>query len=82
MESLGYVGSREGGFLCRRILLFVVMGLAVRLVVGCVLTYTFDVTSWARIITNFETGNGLYGLDGYNYSPPWGYVLGTFSVII
>lgn len=69
------------GFLCRNILIMIVVGLAVRLVLGFLLTYTFDVHSWALIIGNFESGEGLYDQSGYNYTPPWGYVLGTFSVI-
>lgn len=80
MTGAGLIG--HGGFLCKRIIAFIAAGLVIRLVVGCVLTYTFDVTSWAVVITNFETGNGLYGLAGYNYAPPWGYVLAVFSAVI
>lgn len=69
------------GFLCRDILMILAVGLIVRYVVGVFLTYSDDVQSWALTIANFEAGGGLYGLAGYNYAPPWGYILGFVSVI-
>ena len=69
------------GFLCRDILIILAVGLVVRYVVGVFLTYSDDVQSWALTIANFEAGGGLYGLAGYNYAPPWGYILGFVSVI-
>ncbi len=71
-------GSR---FLSKRVLCIIAIGLAVRLIVAGTLTFTYDVHSWALIISNFEAGNGLYDVSGYNYAPPWGYVLGSFSAI-
>ena len=68
-------------FICRPVLAFLLLGLVVRAVVGILMTYTFDVHSWALIIANFESGNGLYGLDGYYYAPPWGYFLGPVAVV-
>ncbi|MDR3206028.1 MAG: glycosyltransferase 87 family protein [Candidatus Methanoplasma sp.] len=67
-------------FLKNPIVSILVVGLAVRLALGFVATYGYDVYSWALIIENFESGNGLYGLVGYNYAPPWGYILGVISV--
>ncbi len=72
----GLLGSR---FLTKRILCVIAIGLAVRFIVAGLMTYTYDVHSWALIISNFEAGNGLYDVSGYNYAPPWGYVLGAFS---
>lgn len=64
-----------------RFMAFVVLtGIAIRLLVGAVFSYPYDFHSWPLIISNFEAGNGLYGTAGYNYAPPWGYVLGVFSV--
>ncbi len=62
-------------------MIIIVIGIALRLVIGTFLTYTYDVHSWALIISNFESGNGLYDVAGYNYAPPWGYILGSISVI-
>ncbi|WP_048113004.1 glycosyltransferase family 39 protein [Candidatus Methanoplasma termitum] len=36
---------------------------------------------WAVIIRNIESGQGLYGLEGYYYTPVWGYFLSFQSVI-
>lgn len=68
-------------FLCKEILLIMVVGLAVRYAVGILLTYPDDVESWALVISNFESGNGLYDLAGYNYTPPWGYLLAPIAAI-
>ncbi len=73
------IGSLGSGFLTKRILCVIAIGLAVRFVLAGLMTYTYDVHSWALIISNFEAGNGLYDVSGYNYAPPWGYVLGAFS---
>ena len=72
------LGSR---FLRKDVLIVLALGLVIRYVVGFFLTYTYDVHSWALIISNFESGNGLYDVAGHNYTPTWGYVLGTFSAI-
>lgn len=68
-------------FLCKEILLIMAVGLAVRYAVGILLTYPDDVESWALVISNFESGNGLYDLAGYNYTPPWGYLLAPIAAI-
>ncbi len=78
MLSLQHTGA---GFLCRNILIMLVVGLVARYVVGFFLTYSDDVQSWALTIANFEAGGGLYDLAGYYYAPPWGYMLGFISVI-
>lgn len=71
----------NGGFLCRSILIMIVIGVAVRLLLGTFLTCPDDVHSWALVIANFEAGGGLYDIAGYNYMPPWGYILGVISTI-
>ncbi len=74
-------GSLESRFLTKRILCIIGIGLAIRFAVAGLMTYTYDVHSWALIISNFEAGNGLYDVNGYNYAPPWGYILGAFSKV-
>ena len=69
----------DRGVLCRSILLVIIIGLIIRLAVGYLLTYNYDVYHWALTISNFQAGNGLYEVAGYYYSPVWGYLLGVFS---
>ncbi len=63
----------------RRLAAIILTGVFVRLAVAFVFSYPYDFHSWALIISNFEAGNGLYDVAGYNYAPPWGYILGFLS---
>lgn len=74
-------GLLESRFLTKRVLCVIAIGLGIRFAIAGLMTYTYDVHSWALIISNFEAGNGLYDVSGYNYAPPWGYVLGVFSSV-
>ena len=42
-------------------------------------TLVYDSNFWAIVVRNIETGNGLYELEGYYYTPVWGYLLGLIS---
>ncbi len=66
-------------FLCKGIIIALAVGLAARFAIGTLLSYNYDVFSWALIISNIEAGNGLYDVTGYNYTPVWGYILGIFA---
>ena len=35
----------------------------------------YDTNYWALVIRNVESGNGLYFMEGYYYTPVWGYIL-------
>lgn len=59
-----------------------ILGLAIRLVFAPVFTYPFDIEHWGVILQNTESGNGLFGLTGYFYTPAWGYILGFEDLII
>lgn len=59
----------------------IVIALAIRLALAPFLTYDFDIYHWGVIIENIQSGNGLYELDGYYYTPTWGYILGFISAI-
>ena len=63
------------GFFCKTMILFIIIGFALRMIVGTLLTYNYDVFSWALIISNIQEGSGLYDVTGYNYPPVWGYFL-------
>lgn len=43
------------------------------------LSYEYDIYHWAMILQNINSGNGLYELNGYFYTPVWGYVLGAID---
>lgn len=73
---------RRGPFLSGMALWILVLGLAVRLVLAPFLTYPFDIEHWAVIMQNTESGNGLYGLTGYFYTPIWGYMLGFQDLVL
>ena len=55
-----------------------VIGIIIRLLMIPV-TLVYDSNYWAIVIRNIETGNGLYELEGYYYTPVWGYILGFIS---
>ena len=60
------------------LLTIIIIGTIVRLLV-IPTTLVYDSNFWAIVIRNIETGNGLYELEGYYYTPMWGYVLGLIS---
>ncbi len=70
------------GFLSKTVLAVLIFGLALRFALAPTLTYPFDVEHWAVIIQNIETGNALYELSGYFYTPVWGYVMGLETAFI
>ena len=72
-------GCRIWHFMKGPLFIVIIIGLAARLILAPLLTYNFDVSGWATVIENIESGNGLYGLAGYYYAPPWGYILGFVS---
>lgn len=59
----------------RNLILIIVIGLAVRYVLGVVFTYPRDIGSWILNSENFLMGEGLYGLPGHYYTPVWGYIM-------
>ena len=69
-------------FLCKGIVLVIIIGIAIRLALGYLMSYNYDIYHWALTISNFEAGNGLYDTAGYYYTPVWGYILGVFSQVI
>lgn len=74
--------AEERGFLSRTVLIILAVGLLIRLALSPILTYPFDIEHWAVIIQNINTGNGLYHLTGYFYTPVWGYILGFETLVM
>ncbi len=66
----------------RRIVILLLIGLLIRVVISPFITYDYDVYAWALILSNVNSGNGLYELTGLYYTPVWGYCLSFFDGII
>ena len=63
-------------------------GLFIAIVIGMVIrlllipfSLEFDTNYWTIVIRNIESGNGLYLMEGYYYTPVWGYILGFVAAI-
>ena len=63
------------------IFILAVAGILIRLIVFPVATTGYDSDFWATIIRNLNSGEGLYGLEGYYYTPVWGYILSFMSFL-
>jgi len=73
--------SSVSSFLKKPVFLIVTSALLIRLILMPLLTYDYDIYHWGLIISNIDSGNNLYNLDGYYYTPVWGYLLGFVSTI-
>ncbi len=54
-------------------------GIAIRLLLSPI-ALPYDIDYWALTLRNMQAGEGLYGVEGYFYTPVWGYVLGLSSL--
>ena len=63
------------------IFIIAIIGIAARLALIPILQYGYDMDYWAVIIRNLESGQGLYAVEGYYYTPVWGYFLSFLSMI-
>ena len=69
------------GHICRirhPLAAIVIAGLAIHLLI-MLLAMVYDSDYWAIVIRNINAGEGLYGMEGYYYTPVWGYILGLVS---
>lgn len=65
----------------RGFLNMILLGLAIRFVLAPLTFNNFDVTYWVRIANMAESGVGLYGIEGYYYTSPWGYFV-AFAALV
>ncbi len=72
--------ERGPGFWSRFVLATVIAGLALRLAISAFFSYDYDVHHWGIVMANMASGNDLYGLAGYFYTPVWGYILGALEL--
>ncbi|MBO5600083.1 MAG: hypothetical protein J5897_03460 [Candidatus Methanomethylophilus sp.] len=82
MSDCETAANRKYVFSAGLALWILILGLAIRLAFAPVFTYPFDIEHWGVILQNTESGNGLFGLTGYFYTPAWGYILGFEDLII
>jgi len=66
----------------RPLVKILIIGLVIRIILMPLLTYGYDVSFWTATIQNIQAGHGLYGVDGYWYTPVWGYILGGMSYVM
>jgi len=45
------------------------------------LSTDYDIMYWSYVERNIRSGFGLYSVDGYYYTPVWGYILGLSNVL-
>lgn len=57
------------------------LGIALRLVLMPLLSFNIDLTYWMKVLNLIDGGNDLYSVEGYYYSPIWGYVLGAVDYV-
>lgn len=60
------------------LIFLMLLGLLFRVVLAVSLTHIYDVASWGIVVENLRAGEGIYDVDGYYYTPVWGYVLEAF----
>ena len=68
----------KGAVKSHPLITIMVIGMIIRLII-IPTTLVYDSNYWAIVIRNIETGSGLYDLEGYYYTPVWGYMLGLIS---
>lgn len=80
--SEGMGANRVKAFVTRHpVILIAVAGLIIRACLIPFFTYSYDIYHWALTISNLQSGEGLYGLSGYYYTPVWGYLLSGIGYI-
>lgn len=75
------VGAKLSSFLRNPFVILIVLGLAIRLILAPLLTANYDMTYWSRIINMGDSGLTLYDIEGYHYTPPWGFFLSFVGFI-
>lgn len=63
------------------LLMWLIIGMLLRLLLAPLLTRSFDVASWGEIMENIRAGEGLYDVKGYYYTPLWGYFLNVAAIV-
>ena len=68
-------------FFKKPLVIILVVGLLIRIILIPLATHNYDIPFWATTIQHAQSGNGLYELQGYYYTPVWGYILGFLGMV-
>lgn len=71
----------KNGIVTHPLVMVIIFGTLMRLIVSLFLTYPYDSSYWGMILENIQSGNDLYGLPGYYYTPVWGYFLSSVGFV-
>jgi hypothetical protein len=69
-------------FFRRPVVIILIVGLVIRAVLMPFFAVVFDVSGWALAMQHIQAGVGLYEMEGYWYTPVWGYILGMTSYLM
>ena len=81
-ERINGLREKDGAapFICRTVLIVLLIGIVVRLAVGFLMTHVYDMQHWGVVMQNINSGNGLYEITGFFYTPVWGYLMGVAAL--
>jgi len=68
-------------FLRRPVVIILIIGIVIRLVLMPLLTHGYDVMYWALTMQHVQAGAGLYDINGFWYTPVWGYMLSIMTYL-
>lgn len=68
-------------FFKRPLVIILILGFLIRIILIPLATYNYDIPFWATTIQHAQSTGSLYELDGYYYTPVWGYILGFLGMI-
>ncbi len=69
------------GSLKKPFLVLLTIGLVVRFILMPLLTFNADIAYWIHAISLEQNNLGLYDVDGYYYTPIWGYLMNLSAFI-
>ena len=72
--------NRTKQFMSTPLFKVILIGLIIRIIM-IPFCLAYDSNYWTIVIRNIESGNGLYQVEGYYYTPVWGYILAFVSGI-
>lgn len=65
----------------RKLVIIILIGLTIRYFIGIMFTYPTDINYWILVSENLISGENLFGLPGYYYTPVWGYFMSVISAM-
>lgn len=74
------LGEKIRGLASNGLFAAIVVGMLIRLLL-VPFSLEYDTNFWTIVIRNIESGNGLYLMEGYYYTPVWGYILGFVAAM-